>query len=451
MRTGVTVDKTMWVQRTKSFAYFVLALMGTLCIGMLLEAKPAHAKTFTVTSSLSDQRDGTPGDGACITSFNECTLRAAIEEANATTASDTIRFNIPGSGVKTINPSPALPNIRQPVTINGYSQPGARANTREVGDNARLLIRLDGRQQNLVNGGSIGLSIESSNSVVRGLLFTHLTNALDLAGASNNTIEGNFIGTNAGGTQALGNGSSLEIRAGSTNNTVGGTSPEARNIISGNAYGVIIKDSGSTGNEVMGNYIGTTRSGTANLGNEVCGVVVGDGASGNRVGGTTSAAANIIAFNGFCGVGIYDDGASSTNNRILSNSIFSNAGLGIDLGNDGLTPNDPKDTDTGPNDLQNFPVLTSATTTGTSVTVRGNLNSTPNKTFTLQFFRNPSGTNEGKTFLAQRSVTTNANGNAPFTFTFAVPVAAAQRITATATGAGNTSEFSAARLVTEQQ
>jgi parallel beta-helix repeat protein len=123
--------------------------------------------------------------------------------------------------------------------------------------------------------------------------------------------------------------------------------------------GVIIGGSGSTGNNVQGNYIGTTKDGTGDLGNSDWGVIIGSGASDNQVGGASRAAANIIAFNGETnqdGVGINDD--DSTGNRILGNSIFSNADLGIDLEHDGPTDNDPGDT--GANSLQNFPLLTSA-------------------------------------------------------------------------------------------
>jgi len=149
-------------------------------------------------------------------------------------------------------------------------------------------------------------------------------------------------------------------------------------------------------------------------------------------------------------VAIYGDDA--TGNRILSNSIFSNGAIGIDLNADGPTANDPGDTDTGPNNLQNKPALSSAkkSATGTT-TVRGNLNSTPDKTFNIQFFSNPSGTDEGKIYLGSKSVTTNGTGNVSFTFSTKKTIRLGQNITATATGpGGNTSEFSAPRKVVAQ-
>jgi titin len=133
---------------------------------------------------------------------------------------------------------------------------------------------------------------------------------------------------------------------------------------------------------------------------------------------------------------------------VLQNSIYANGGLGIDLGSDGPTPNDPGDADAGPNDLQNKPILSSAKTSATSTTVRGTLNSTSGKTIVVRFFSNPSGTDEGKTFIGQKSVTTDVSGNASFTFSPAKKVSLGQSVTATATSqAGNTSEFSAARTV----
>src|SRR5207249_3787738 len=136
-------------------------------------------------------------------------------------------------------------------------------------------------------------------------------------------------------------------------------------------------------------------------------------ASANSIGGTATGAGNTIAFN-------VDDGVrveSGTGNPILSNRIFSNNFLGIDLGGDGVTPNDPGDADTGPNNLQNAPVLTSATVSGSSfVTVKGTFNSTPNTLFTIEFFTSaqadPSGFGEGQTLLGSFTVTTGATGDA---------------------------------------
>jgi len=173
---------------------------------------------------------------------------------------------------------------------------------------------------------------------------------------------------------------------------------------------------------------------------------------------------NTIAFNGDTtnpvratdGVVLFGD--VGTTDTILSNSIFANKGLGIDLidfpagerGNTNVSnANDPCDPDAGTNDLQNKPNLTSALTSSGTTTIKGSLNSNPNQTFTVQFFRNPPGTNEGKTFLGQKSVSTGSNcTTGTFTFIPNQAVSVGQNITATATDSeGNTSEFSAPRTI----
>jgi hypothetical protein len=232
---------------------------------------------------------------------------------------------------------------------------------------------------------------------------------------------------------------------------VGGNTPAARNLISGNdGDGVSIFGTslGTERNKVQNNYIGTDKFGTGDLGNGGAGVSIFD-SSGNAVGGGP-AEANIIAFNALDGVAVRSGNNifPDSGNAIRFNSIFANGDLGIDLRQDGPTANDPKDSDTGENDLQNKPVVTSAKTGGGKTTIKGKLNSTPNKTFLIEFFSNPSGENEGKSSLGQKLVTTNADGIAGFTFAPSQAVPVGQRITATATDSGrNTSEFSAPRAV----
>ena len=125
--------------------------------------------------------------------------------------------------------------------------------------------------------------------------------------------------------------------------------------------------------------------------------------------------------------------------------------LGIDLEQDGVTPNDPGDTDTGANNRQNFPLLTSAIVGSATTTIAGTLNSTPSKTFTIQFFSNPacdsSGNGEGQTFLGSTSVMTDALGNANINATFSGAITIGHVVTATATDGNDTSEFSACRIV----
>ncbi len=482
-------SKVMWVGRATIFMAG-LAVMTALLIGVLAATKPAHAETITVETTTNDPL-----------STDKCTLEGAITAANSNTAyathertlcpagdpssiaRDTIAFNIPltdpgcnaTSGVCTISPRTGvegLPAITETVTIDGYTQPGAKANTRAVGNDAVLKIELDGTGQWSYIPG-LHLTGRAPNSEVRGLVindFNQMGAGISITGTGNK-IEGNFIGTDPSGTLDRGNTYGVTIGRGpdvsgvdnsGSNNTIGGTSPAARNLISGNDfYGVYV--STTTGTRIQGNFIGTTKNGTGKLGNYMTGVEL-VGASNNTVGGVddpstpqTELPANTIAYNGGSGVSLGSMGNSdgttrtySTGNRILSNSIFSNGGLGINL-NDGSTPNDDQDPDTGSNNQQNYPVINSAKTKGSRTTIKGTLNSTATTTFTIQFFSSPKSTKEeGMKFKGQltgeQSVTTDAQGNA--FFSIRVPRASGF-VTATATNdaTGDTSEFSAAKKV----
>ena len=170
------------------------------------------------------------------------------------------------------------------------------------------------------------------------------------------------------------------------------------------------------------------------------GIVIAAGASNNLIGGP--AVGNIIVDNTHAGIAI--TGNHSTGNTISQNGIFGNGGLGIDLNNDGVTPNTPGGPHTGPNNLQNTPILTDSSTPGV---VNGSLNSSANTTFTIEFFASPDSDatepGQGKDYLGSVKVTTDPLGNASFTFPF-TPTAATPYLTATATDQyGNTSEFSA--------
>lgn len=176
--------------------------------------------------------------------------------------------------------------------------------------------------------------------MVKGLVINRFSFAgIEIQTGGGNRIEGNFIGTDASGAQRRSNFFGVSVGAG---NTVGGTSLEARNVISGNRGRGVASYSGF-GNRIEGNIIGTGKDGISSLGNGGAGVYTEYGRGGNTVGGTTPGAANIIAFNSLDGVRIQDNPSSpgnSTGNRITGNSIFSNALLGIDLNADGRTNND---------------------------------------------------------------------------------------------------------------
>ena len=133
-------------------------------------------------------------------------------------------------------------------------------------------------------------------------------------------VQGNYIGTNATGTAAIANGTGVVIAAGSQGNTIGGTTAAERNIISGNIEGILIRDIGTFGNGVSGNYIGTDVTGTTAIANGL-GVRIDFGASSNTIGGITNAERNVISGNTQQGVLL----KSGPNNRVQGNYIGTNA------------------------------------------------------------------------------------------------------------------------------
>ncbi len=567
------------------------------------------------------------------------TLRTAITLANTTPGADTISFNISGAGVHTITPATPLPTITEAVTIDGYTQPGASANTLAGGDNAVILIVINGATVEAGQALLPGLEIAASNCAVRGLAINTFYEQILVSSGNVNVISGNFIGTDASGTTIPGSGfaeGNLGVNVQSTNNTIGGTTAAARNVIGvrgngielggpgqgaagtliqgnfigtdhtgatgfgvansgihdngvnsvtiggptsgvgnvisgnagdglslsgsslvvqgnfigtdvtgtkavgnnqgvtmsgnnnllggttvaarniisgnrnrgvglqgtfsgthvqgnyigvdvtgtkalGNANGGIDIFSGSPSNHqiggitntpgvppgniisnntgdgialdgannnvIEGNIIGAASNGTGAMGNTGDGIDLTSGSTGNVIGGTTAGAGNLIAFNAGNGVHLPPNPAT-VNNKIEGNSIFSNTQLGIDLGNDGITPNDQGDGDTGSNNLQNFPVLETVSTGGGMTTVTGRLNSAATTMYRIEFFANdpldPTGYGEGKTFLAAKTVTTDASGNATFNQSFP-QLTDTQFVTSTATDpTGNSSEFSGA-------
>jgi hypothetical protein len=538
-----------------------------LALSFALVASVASAVplTFTVTNTADS------GGGS---------LRQAILDANANAGPDTINFNIPNDDngcnaltqVCTIKPSSLFDNITSPVTIDGYSQTGSNANTMPVGDNAKLLIELD------ATNISPAFRLEgagSSSSTIRGLAITHFASEgiLVADGSSNNTISGNFIGVNVGGTAisfvpGVGSSYPIGVESGSNGNTIGGATPAARNVLSGNgeiiavygcdntviqgnyinidkdgavalmsaqrgidvgagsgnliggsssgagnviatwaAIGIIFQGSGDN-NRIQGNLIGTDATGTVRFGggqvgveyyvgtgtsNKIGGAAAGegnlvsgasiagvllyagssadllvqgnsigtditgtvplgnatgiqaDGEMGGMIGGTVANAGNRIAFNSSLGVSLT---SSATAMAILGNDIYSNGSLGISLSGGGVpTPNDDGDADTGSNNLQNYPVISTVTIgPSTTVHVSGSLNSTPGTAYRVEFFANAncdaSGHGQGKKFIGFANLATTPNPVVFGSLNFTVP-ADRHVITATATDpSGNTSEFS---------
>ncbi len=288
---------------------------------------PMAGATFTVTTTADNGSNSSPTPGS---------LREAIVNGNAV-GGGTINFNIPGSGVQTITPPASLPDITAPVTIDGYTQPGASPNTLGNGDNAVLLIELNG------NGGS-GLSITTANCTVRGLVINGFNRngiALFESAATNNHIEGNFIGTNATGTAAVGNGTGIYFQR-ANGNQIGGTAPAERNVISGNInYGILIENGGGAtgvGNVIQGNYVGTNAAGASAIPNVAGGGIVINSGQNNIIGGTTPGARNLVSGNtspGIPGIRILSGFPAASGNVIQGNLVGTDISGIVALGNGG--------------------------------------------------------------------------------------------------------------------
>ena len=442
---------------------------------------------------LSD--DGTKIDGATQTAFTGDTNAAGPEIVlnGGFGVCDGLIIGSANNVVQSlvINGFTGVPCLGAGITISGPQASGNIVSGCFIGlDASGAGIVGNGHGINTDSGATnnrIGGASSAERNVISGNLIRGVTLTSD-----NNFVLGNFIGTDVSGTLAIGNGEQDGVQVNGTNNLV------ERNIISGNRNGINFAGSGNT---VTGNFVGTDVTGTVAVGNREEGVVlvgVGDSDADNNV-----IAQNLISGNGLDGIGFFaahnntaqanrigtdingnpslgngrfgvhissgPSGPVSNGNRvednviagnvqagvavfagvrnsISRNRIFSNGDLGIQLGG-GLTPNDPGDVDTGPNELMNFPVLDSAHATPGRLVVRGSIDTQNPGTVMIEFFANPvptpggdpSGHGEGAVFLGA------ARPNPQGRFTAALPpVPVGTLITATATdAAGNTSEFGA--------
>lgn len=506
-----------------------LLLPSVILVSFLVGAISSKAVTLTV-SVTNDTGAGS--------------FREALTAAAALTGTNTIAFAIPGTGPHTIRPATALPTVTIPfnatnrLIIDGYTQTNASPNSLTNGNNADLRIVLNGTNAGPSNID--GLRIAGSHITIRGLVINSFSrngiSKLGIGFVSDISVEGCFIGTDASGTNAVGNGFD-GIALNEVNDCViGGDTPDKRNVISGNTgNGILVDDDDNT--VIQGNFIGTDKSGTQALGNGGHGILLNFGSQNGIVGGSTPGAGNVIcangsasagfnfyhgvtvdannsriqgnfigldangnnlignyrngvsvelansnsigginpgegnviAGNGWNGVSVVSFGNDGFTNAILGNSIYANANtnlytgpmqsflVGIELYGDdpdGVTPNDGCDTDTdGGNHLQNYPVLSNSVSDSVSVTISGSLNSASNTTYLLEFFASSqngsSSLREGETFIGRTNQNGGANCANDFSFTFPVAVADGKLITATASrvvtnNLYETSEFSGA-------
>lgn len=471
----------------------------------------SYAATITVNSNA----DAASDDG-------QCTLREAIVSSNDDAASgvvpgecsagsgaDTINFaitgtsdfTIDGQSGYTINPQGSVPEITEEVVIDGFTQPGAEPNTavspRPM--NGILLIEIEGDE----NVGS--LEVTADNSEIRGLVINSFDSAGLLVGGDNVIVRGNYIGVDPTGLiekENTGNGINRGVTSLDPDDLIiGGSNPEDRNIISGNAESGITPNVGSSGWIIKGNYVGVGADGETPLPNShingpgglsidnctdttvggseegatnvisannsfgifpdntdglvIQGNIIGPDWKGDEIedaqqlggigfppiagpfvdtliGGTTESEANHIAYNkggGVLVISMYFNGGlvdHSENISIIGNSIHSNitsdtyvlssSGLGIDIQNadlgtvsltqNGPTPNDVGDLDTGSNGFINFPEINSVEKSDSDeLIVNYDLDAagSPVGQYRVEFFAShepdPSGYGEGEIFL----------------------------------------------------
>lgn len=285
----------------------------------------SNAATFTVTNT-NDSGAGS--------------LRQAILDNNAASAGNVINFNIPGIGPFTIKPLTDLPIITKTVTIDGYTQPGASPNTIVDGDDAILLIEINGSAYTVGDGVTTGrgltLGAGSDGSTIRGLVinewilagigigyFDHVANAP--VSSNGNTIAGNFIGTDVTGFVQKANRTGVLVLF-SSGTTIGGAIFSEINVISGSfsAFlgGSCVTVGGSAGTIILLNFIGTDRSGSVALGNSVEGIFLSQSVG-------TLVIANIISGQTNCGIQLN----SCTGTVILGNFIGTNVTASYAIGN----------------------------------------------------------------------------------------------------------------------
>jgi hypothetical protein len=426
-----------------------------MAVCLFAAAALVSATTYTVTSTA----DAGPGS-----------LRQAITDANASLGADTIAFNIVGSGVHTIVPATPLPPITDAVTVDGYTQPGSSPNTNAVGLGLDTVLKIEIAGTGTTGNG---LVVEAINVTIRGLAINRFSldqvegsfselhsnlvvegcflgsspdgllgyvggsgvtvlhpgsrvggltpaarNLISLASISQNVrvqegvVQGNLVGTDISGTRGMPGTAGADtgiVASGNDPVTIGGTDPNAANVVAGMDIGIAVSTamatvhgnfvgvdaaqagvissgsigirvpgpSGSTiggtgpgegnviggfdygisydsfGTPLYGNFIGTDTTATKNFGNRIMGIFLST--SNQLVGGLGAGEANVIAFNGWVGILVTD---FAQMNPIRGNRIFSNGmggvgsngvGLAIDLGNSstpsGQNPNDLGDAD----------------------------------------------------------------------------------------------------------
>jgi hypothetical protein len=362
------------------------------------------------------------------------TLRNAIAQANAIVGPQVIRFDIPGAGPHVIDVMvQGLPAVTDALTIDGFTQPGASPNTNPFGSPSNAQIKIH------ISGSSFLSGVDfQAFGILRGVAISGFNPACVLVQAPYCAIEGNHIGTDASGLVGGPQQQVYGVRILATDCRVGGATPAARNVICNSLQAGVGID-GAMNAQVIGNYIGAKADAASVLSNWQ-GVRIMNGATGARVGSSLlttvpdPAEGNLIMGNTYA---VVVEGSTTVGNVILGNTMVSNTLGMIDLGADGPDTNDAGDLDTGPNQRQNYPVLTSAV--GTQI--GGTMTGAPNQWLVLHFYWSFGCCSQVMHFIYGVGMPLDGNGSA----VFAVPhesIPPGAFINATATdGFGNTSEI----------
>ena len=279
------------------------------------------------TSSIEDLISTQGGDGI--------SLREAILAANNSTngsGPDMIRFDVSGPGPHTIAIASPLPSITETIVIDGSLEPDFAGTP---------IIVLDGSAAGAADKG-LYLAAGSDGSTIRGLAINGFGTGLEISNSHNNVIAGNYFGLGADGVSDEGNTNfGVRLAGGASNNTIGGTSASDRNVVSGTAgEGIQLHGAGTTGNRVLGNYVGTDAAGTGAVGNNI-GIRIGSSATGNFVGGSNAGEGNLVSGNSGAAI-LFDataDAQTVQGNWIgldsSGSAALGNGGAGISLNSSG--------------------------------------------------------------------------------------------------------------------
>lgn len=374
----------------------------------------------------------------------------------------------------------------------------------------------EGNSQVISNGYGVILNAYSTDTKIGGngryegnIITGNNNDGLLMYVSYGNTVYGNYIGTDASGEIGVGNAENGIHLIYSFYNTIGGTGFNEYNVVSANGERGIFLESFSGGNLIQNNIVGADAGAEFGLGNAFSGIRL-DSSDGNSIGTGTEDGGNLIVDNGNYGVflqngsdgnvvfgndieantwdgisvedssnsliynngifdngdgGVFINGANAVRNTLSQNEIAGNRLIGIDLkgpsdksATNYVTPNDLRDADSGPNHLQNYPVITQVAT-GSSAQIKGTLNSVPNQEFRIELFSDgtpQTGTQaalpQAEEYLGAVEVTTDASGNASFTFNSPGSLSGHSVVaTATNRSTGDTSEFSRPRAATISQ